>query len=179
MRTTALAAALLLCLGCKDKPAPPAAAPPRGTEPAPAMPLTVPGDLVLGGIPPTGIGADGGATTVLTAPIFLPNDISRSTQTVFLHVDGVEVTPGSSAEFYLSGHGGTFDPADYIGSVGTVVGNPEALGRVTLEVNDFEAEGHKFHARSTLRENAHFGIAMVVKRGQVKVGRFVLTTAKP
>jgi len=159
MRLVAAAVVLLLAPACRRAPV--------STSPAVEVSGT-----------PTSQSDGEGPPALIFPPVFLGSSLSQAPGTLYLHVEGVTAEPGSEAEIFVkdpSSRG--VDRANSVGSVATVEGSPSMLGTIVLEVHDFEAGGQRYTARSALRGMAGLSVAMIVKRGSVKVERFVLTTA--
>ena len=121
-----------------------------------------------------------GQKLVSYGAIFLLGSLAQATMPVYLHAEGITIEPGSEAEIYLVNPSDPtarpYRQADFIGSIATVQGSPSKLPYMTFEIHDFEADGKKYTARSTLREMAGFDLVLLVKHGSVRVERYVLTT---
>ncbi len=74
---------------------------------------------------------------------------------------------------------GLYDPADFIGTIAAPADEPADIPWLRLDLRDFEADGKRYTARSTLRTQASFSIAMVVTAGRVEVGGWLLKVLEP
>jgi hypothetical protein len=161
---------LLMFLACKE----PAIDGPLDAPPAEG----VAAGLTIRGTAVETIDLPDGRKAFISEAIFLGNDISKSTGIVTLHLQGIVATPGTEAEFYWTTMpGATFDPANYIGSFATIVGSPTSFADVPLEINDFEADGKKYTARTTLSGLPYYSVTMVVKTGTITIDEYTLTAA--
>jgi hypothetical protein len=156
---------LLLVTSCRTQPT-------TAAEPPPA-------DLVLSGSSLTEIEKKEGETIFLTETVFLGSALANSPE-LTVRLEGLSMSQGTEADLYLGNASPTrFDRHDYLGSLATVASKPVWIHSVTRSVHDFEMAGQKFTARSSLKNNAHFSIVVVVKKGSVNVERFVLTATAP
>ncbi|MCB9781278.1 MAG: hypothetical protein H6742_22110 [Alphaproteobacteria bacterium] len=160
---------LLLCAACGA----PTHDPPQAAAAAAAAELPRPQHLP-GGEPSLQTGRDG-QTVAVYGPIFLRDDLRDAPGMLQLRLEGVHAEPGSAAEIYLQDNSPElYDPADYLGSVAVVAGGATDIPQVVLEVHDFEADGQRFTARSTLRELRSFGVVVVPLDGSIQIDGFTL-----
>ncbi|MCB9737898.1 MAG: hypothetical protein H6747_01445 [Deltaproteobacteria bacterium] len=178
--------ALVLSLGCArtppaQSPAATAAEPAPTAAEAPAQPPAIRHPrLTLLGSEGRDVGLPGQGTATFYGPIFLGDDLAKAEGTVYLYLDGVVAEMGTEAEVYLTEPGkDRIDARYYTGSVANVPSGRTALGTITQEVHDFEADGVQHQARTLLRGLRSFGVAVLVRQGTLRLHQIVLTTAPP
>jgi hypothetical protein len=123
---------------------------------------------------------------VLFGPVKLPQGLRETPGIVYLILEGVtfDTKVGSAAELYLVDAAGQtkqveIDPANYVGSAANVIGGKPREIDVLLEINDAKAGDLELKARTHLRTMNQAFLALVVKQGQVRFRRAIITTESP
>ena len=120
---------------------------------------------------------------LILPPVFLSSRISKAPDVVYLLLHGVRFDPaqGGNAEVFIVNAGAApseLDPKNYVGGVGGLAGQPGPI-EVQLEVNDFEANGERFLARTNLRAMAGVSVALRVTQGRVTLEGASLSAGRP
>ena len=144
--------------------------------------------VVISGTQPSKrkVASPGEGHTLLFGPVKLTRELKEAPGIVYVLLEGVTFDPsvGSAAELYLVDAAGKteqveIDPTNYIGSAANVIGGKPREIDITLEINDFKVEDKEFKVRTRFRTMNQVFLALVVRQGQVRFRRAVMTTESP